>query len=67
VLENTMADPINMSHSALPFTVAPDPLEVLERLHDSYKGLSGWEGLTGVDRAVKAAVEITLKHVARAI
>jgi hypothetical protein len=65
--EPTMADPIDLSRNILPFTVAPNPLEVLERLRDSYKGLSEWEVLTVADRAVQAAVEITLKHVAKAI
>ena len=60
-----MADP--SERNASPFTVIPDAIEVLERLRDSYKGLSEREALTGADRAVLAAVEITLKHVARAV
>jgi hypothetical protein len=62
-----MADPIDLPRNVLPFTAVPNPLEVLERLRDSYKGLSECEVLTVADRAVKAAVEITLKHVARAV
>ncbi len=61
-----MADPNNLSRNIPPFTTVPNPVEVLERLRDSYKGLSEWEILTGADRAVLAAVEITLKHVAKA-
>lgn len=64
--EPTMADPNNLSRNIPPFTTVPNPVEVLERLRDSYKGLSEWEILTGADRAVLAAVEITLKHVAKA-
>ena len=61
-----MADPIELSRNVLPFTVVPNAIEVLERLRDSYQGLSEREALTGADRAVLAAVEIALKHVARA-
>jgi len=62
-----MADPMNLPRNVPPFTKVPNPLEVLERLRDSYKGLSQREVLTGADRAVLAAVEMTLKHVAKAI
>jgi hypothetical protein len=62
-----MADPNDLPHNVLPFTVVPNPLEVLERLRDSYKGLSACDVLTVADRAVQAAVEITLKHVAKAV
>jgi hypothetical protein len=65
--EPTMADPNNLSRDVPPFTTVPNPLEVLERLRDSYKGMSQWEVLTGADRAVLAAVELALKHVAKAI
>ncbi len=62
-----MADPNNLLGNVPLLLVVPNPLEVLERLRDSYKGLSEWEVLTVADRAVKTAVEITLKHVARAV
>jgi hypothetical protein len=65
--ELTMADPSKLSRNVLPYTVVPNAVEVLERLRDSYKGLSEGEALTGVDRAVLVAVEIALKHVARAV
>jgi hypothetical protein len=55
-----------LSRNVPPFTVVPNAIEVLERLRDSYKGLSEPEALTGADQAVLAAVEIALKHVARA-
>ena len=61
-----MVDPKKLSRNVPPFTVVPNALEVLERLRDSYKGLSEREALTGADQAVLAAVEITLKHVAKA-
>ena len=62
--EPTMADPIELSSNVSPFTVLPNAVEVLERLRDSYKGLSERDSLSGVDRAVLAVVEMTLKHVA---
>src|ERR1700677_1128219 len=65
--ELTMADPSKLSRSVSPFTVVPSAIEVLERLRDSYKGLSEREALTGPDKAVRSVVEITLKHVARAV
>jgi hypothetical protein len=49
---------VNLSRNVPPFTKVPNALEVLERLRDSYKGLSEREALTGADRAVLAAVEI---------
>jgi hypothetical protein len=61
-----MADPSKLLRNVPSLTVVPNALEVLERLRDSYKGLSEREALTGADRAVLAAVEITLKHVAGA-
>jgi hypothetical protein len=62
-----MADPIELSRNVSPFTVLPNAVEVLERLRDSYKGLSERDSLSGVDRAVLAVVEMTLKHMARAV
>jgi hypothetical protein len=64
--EPTMADPIELSRNVLPFTVVPNAIEALERLRDSYQGLSEREALNGADRAVLVAVEIALKHLARA-
>jgi hypothetical protein len=58
-----MADQSKLSRNVLPFTVVPSAIEVLERLRDSYKGLSERDSLTGPDRAVLLAVE---KHVAKA-
>jgi len=49
-----------------PFTAVPNTIEVLERVRDSYKGVPERKALTGADQAVLAAVEMSLKHVARA-
>jgi hypothetical protein len=65
--EPTMADPIELSRNVSPFTVLPNAMEVLERLLDSYKGLSELDSLSAVDRAVLAVVEMTLKQVAEAV
>ena len=62
-----MADPIELSRNVSPFTVLPSAMEVLERLRDSYKGLLERDSLSGVDRAVLAVVEMTLKQVAEAV
>jgi hypothetical protein len=62
-----MADPSMLLRNVLPFTAVPNAIEVLERLRDSYKGLAEREALLGADRAVLVAVEIALKHVARAV
>lgn len=62
-----MADQSKLSRNVAPFTLLPNAIEVLERLRDSYQGLSEREALLGADRAVLMAVEITLKHVARAV
>lgn len=59
-----MADPIELSRNVSSFTVVPNAMEVLERLLDSYKGLAERDSLSGVDRAVLAVVEMTLKHAA---
>jgi hypothetical protein len=61
-----MVDANELSQGGLPLTRRPSALEVLERLRDSYKGLSDCEVLTGADRAVQAAVENTLSHLAKA-
>jgi hypothetical protein len=60
-----MADP-HKSRNVLPFTAEPNAVEALERLRDSYRGMSEQEALSEADQAVLAAVEITLKHLARA-
>jgi hypothetical protein len=65
--EPTMADPSKLSRSVSPFIVVPNAIEVLERLRDSYLGLSEREALTGPDKAVRSVVEIALKHLARAV
>jgi hypothetical protein len=62
-----MGDPSKLSRNLPPFTAVPSAIEVLERLRDSYRGLSEWQALSGPDQAVLAAVEIALKHVARAV
>lgn len=64
--EPTMVDLKKPSHNILPFTGEPKVIEVLERLHNSYGGLSARDALSGPDQAVLAAVEITLKLLARA-
>ncbi len=62
-----MADPSRLLRNVPPFTVVPNAMEVLERLRDSYKGLSERTALMGPDQAVLVAVEIALKHVAGAV
>ena len=64
--EPTMADPNKLSRNISSFTAAPSAIEVLERLRDSYRGLSERQALSGPDRAVLVAVEIALKQMARA-
>jgi hypothetical protein len=61
-----MVDANELSQGGLPLTRHPSALEVLERLRDSYKGLSDCRVLTGADQAVQAAVENTLNHLAKA-
>ncbi len=61
-----MVDASKLSQSGLPFLRQSSAIEVLERLRDSYKGLSDSGILSGADRAVQAAVEITLNHLAEA-
>jgi hypothetical protein len=61
-----MADANELSQNGLPFPRHMSAIEVLERLRDSYKGLSECGILTGADQAVRAAVEITLNHLAKA-
>jgi hypothetical protein len=55
-----------LSRVVVPLTVPPNAVEVLERVRNSYRGLSEPGALTGADQAVLAAVKMTLKHLARA-
>jgi hypothetical protein len=64
--EATMVDPNKVQHNVTLFTMPPNATEVLQRLRDSYSALSEGDALTGPDRAVLAAVKITLKHLSRA-
>jgi hypothetical protein len=48
------------------FTQQPNAVEALERLRNSYEGPPVQDALTGADQAVLAAVQITLKHLAKA-
>jgi hypothetical protein len=61
-----MFEPSKLLSNALSFTVPPNATESLERIRDSYNGLSERETLTGADQAVLAAAEMTLKHLAKA-
>jgi hypothetical protein len=63
--EVIMVDPNETHHNVTPFTMPPNATEVLQRLRDSYSALSEGDALTGPDRAVLAAVKITLKHLGR--
>jgi hypothetical protein len=64
--EAIMVDPNKVQQKATLFTIPPNTTDVLQRLCDSYSALSEDEVLTGADRAVLAAVKITLKHLSRA-
>jgi hypothetical protein len=57
-----MVESTKLLTNALSFTVHPNAIEALERIRDSYKGLSERETLTGADQGVLAAVEMTLKQ-----
>jgi len=61
-----MVDANELSHNGLSFSRHKSAIEVLERLRDSYKGLSECGVLTGADQAVQTAVLITLNHLAKA-
>jgi hypothetical protein len=61
-----MLKPSPISTHLPPFTLPRNSLEALERLRDSYKGLSARETLTEADQFVLMAVEITLKQFRRA-
>ena len=62
-----MVDPNKVQDKITLFPMLPSGTEVLERLRDSYSALSEGAILTGPDRAVLAAVLITLKHLAKAV
>jgi hypothetical protein len=62
-----MVDPTKVQQNITPFTISQNTTEVLQRLRESYNPLSEGEVLTGADQAVLAAVQITLKHLARAV
>jgi hypothetical protein len=61
-----MVAPNKLSCNNLTFTVAPNTIEALERLRDSYKGTSRQRPLTVADQAVLEATGITLKRLTRA-
>jgi hypothetical protein len=58
-----MANPSKLSRNVPPLAI-PNAIEALERLRDSYRGLSERIALSGPDQAVLVAVEIALKHMA---
>jgi hypothetical protein len=62
-----MIDPTKVQQNITLFTMPPNAAEVLQRLRDSYSALSEDEVLTGPDKAVLAAVQITLEHLAKAV
>ncbi len=62
-----MVDPTKVQQNITLFTMPTNATEVLQRLRDSYSALAEGELLTGADQAVLAAVQITLKHLARAV
>jgi hypothetical protein len=64
--EATMVDANKVQQNVTLFTMPQNATEVLQRLRDSYSALSEGDALTGPDRAVLAAVKITLKHLGRA-
>jgi hypothetical protein len=59
-----MVEPSKLSRNVFLSTVPPNALESLERIRDSFKGLSERETLTGADQGDLAAVQITLKQLA---
>ena len=61
-----MVDANKVENNVTPFAMPLNATEVLQRLRDSYSALSESDVLTGPDRAVLAAVQITLKHLSRA-
>jgi hypothetical protein len=61
-----MVNSNELSSVALPIAVPPGAIEALERLRDSYKGLSARGAITQADQAVFLAVKITLQHIKNA-
>ena len=61
-----MVDQNKPSRSAGQVTEEPDARRVLERLRDSYDGLSTTDVLTTADKAVLAAVLNALDRIAKA-
>jgi hypothetical protein len=61
-----MVDPKKVQHTVTLFTMPPNATEVLQRVRDSYSASSEGDALTGPDRAVLAAVKVTLQHLGRA-
>jgi hypothetical protein len=61
-----MIEPDELLPAIGPLTVPPNAIEVLERVRNSYRGLSKPGQLTAADRAVLAAVKMTLRHLVRA-
>jgi hypothetical protein len=62
-----MVDPNKVQQNITLFTTPANATEVLQRLRDSYSALSEGDVLTGPDQAVRAVVQITLKHLAKAV
>ena len=61
-----MFEPQERKASNRPVGGAVGPMEVLQRLRDSYRGVPERGTLSAVDQTVLAAVEITLDRLARA-
>lgn len=61
-----MVDPKKVQHNLTLYTMPANATEVLQRLRDSYSALSEADVLTGPDRAVLAALKITLQHLGKA-
>jgi hypothetical protein len=61
-----MVSPNKLPCNTLTVAVAPNTIEALERLRDSYRGTSGQRPLTAADQAVLEATGITLKRLTRA-
>jgi hypothetical protein len=62
-----MVDPSKVQQNITLFTLPANAAEVLQRLRDSYSPLSEGKILTGPDQAVLAAVQMALKHLAKAV
>jgi hypothetical protein len=61
-----MVDPNKPCRTGRQLPKEPDAREVLERLRDSYAGLSATDDLTTADKAVLAAVLSALERIAKA-